>query len=324
MSNLTGVLLLNLGGPDTLSAVRPFLFNLFSDPDILKFPLSGPLQKPLAWFLSGLRARKSKKYYQVIGGGSPLPEITQRQARALENFLNQPRSKFVVRVAMRYWHPDTEEAVTVMLHAGVERIVALPLYPQYSAATTGSSFKELARVFKDYQNPLPVLYIDNWHKNPLYLEVMAENIRRGLEKFTGGRSVLQYTPTLLFSAHNLPQKLIDAGDPYLAQIQETIQELLHRLPALPWALSFQSKTGPVRWLEPTTGKMIARLAEEGVTSILVVPISFVSDHLETLYEVDILFKEQAQGLGVHLERCPMPNDDPKFIEALAGIVAQNM
>ena len=323
MAGLTGVLLLNLGGPDTLSAVRPFLFKLFSDPDILKFPLSYLLQKPLAWFISGLRARKSKKYYEAIGGGSPLLEITQKQTQALEKLLNREGKRVVVQVAMRYWYPDTEEAVTVLLHEGAELIIALPLYPQYSAATTGSSFKELQRVLKSLRNPPSVTYINNWHLDPLYLELMARSIREGLEKFAG-RGDRPDAPTILFSAHNLPQSLIDRGDPYLTQINETIQALLPKLPSLPWVLSFQSKSGPVKWMEPATDKMIAQLAQEGVKSILVVPVSFVSDHVETLYEIDITFKEQAEDLGVHLERVNMPNDEPEFIEVLGRVVKQHL
>ncbi len=320
---MIGVILLNLGGPDSIDAVRPFLYNLFSDRDIIRL---GPsfLQKPIAALIIGMRLRKTLAAYNLIGGKSPLLDITSAQAKALEEQLNffdagtrghgdaeSPRkAKFRVYVGMRYWHPFTEDSLEQMHKEGINRIVALSLYPHYSVATTGSSVKHLkdaaAKYFFEYS------CISSWFNHPLYIDALAANIEEGLKGF-------DTKPAVLFSAHSLPQKLVTAGDPYVNEIRGTIDALTKRLD-IEWHLSYQSKTGPVKWLEPTTEQMLHELAGKGIKNLLVVPISFVSDHIETLYEIDILYKGMAKQLGITLRRTEALNTSPKFIEALADLV----
>ena len=311
----TGILLLNLGGPDSLGAVRPFLFNLFSDRDIIRLG-PGPLQKPLAALIAALRGRKTREYYRLIGGKSPLLEITQAQADALEEALKPLVSRegaarpLKVYVGMRYWKPFIETAVARMHSDGVRRVLALSLYPQYSVATTGSS----VRKFKDVVSGFPMDHVcmTSWFDHPLYIEALAERIREGLAWF-------EKPPVVLFSAHSLPQKFIDEGDPYAKETEGTIAAVTRKLD-IDWRLSYQSKTGPVKWLEPTTEHMLRELAGQGVKDLLVVPISFVSDHIETLYEIDILYKEMAAGLGVTLKRARSLNTSERFVRALADMV----
>jgi ferrochelatase len=333
---MTGVLLLNLGGPDSLDAVRPFLYNLFSDRDIIKL---GPafLQKPLASFISTTRAGKTRGMYRLIGGKSPILDITKAQAASLEEALNARSASadnpYRVYVGMRYWRPFIEESVEQMHRDGISDIVALTLYPHYSIATTGSSIITLEKaVMEIYQadrtqcretceNSSYTIHcprftlrcITSWYNHPFYIAALEERMRSGFTLF-------KEQPEVLFSAHSLPQKFIDDGDPYLKEIQGTIDAITKKID-MRWHLSFQSKSGPVKWLEPSTEKMIEELAQRGVKDLLVVPISFVSDHIETLYEIDILYKDMAAGLGITLKRTESLNTSPTFIKALAKIVS---
>jgi ferrochelatase len=324
-NDTVAVLLLNLGGPDSLEAVRPFLFNLFSDREIIRL---GPsfLQRPIAYLISALRHKKTEGYYRLIGGRSPIFEITDRQARALEEELNvsPPASDglrpFKVFIGMRYWHPLIEATVPEIFHQGIRRVIALGLYPHYSIATTGSSFSKMEDVVSRF--PLEVFTIPSWHDHPLYIDALVEKIKKGVALFgqpgEGGDDV-----HVLFSAHSLPKKFIEEGDPYVTHIRGTIDEITKRV-KIPWDLSYQSKSGPVAWLEPSTDEMIKELAGRGVKNLLVVPISFVSDHIETLYEIDILYKKMAQSLGMRLERAESLNTSPLFISALGDIVKKGM
>lgn len=316
---MTGILLLNLGGPDSLAAVRPFLYNLFSDREIIRL---GPsfMQKPLAWLIAALRHRKTEAYYHLIGDKSPILAITTAQAGALERALNAGRpagegaQAFRVFVGMRYWHPFTEEVVAEICAAGITRLVAIGLYPHYSVATTGSSLSSLMKTVSGL--PLEVATVESWYEHPRYIAALVEKIKHGLEAFGEGGDV-----HLLFSAHSLPKKFIEDGDPYVDHIQGTIRAVMQQL-TLPWHLSYQSKSGPVAWLEPSTEEMLGELAREGVRNLLVVPISFVSDHIETLYEIDILYKQMAEEQGIHFRRIESLNTAPLFIEALADISLQ--
>ncbi|MBA4372080.1 MAG: ferrochelatase [Thermodesulfovibrio sp.] len=322
---MIGILLLNLGGPDSLEAVRPFLYNLFSDREIIRL---GPsfMQKPLAWLISTLRHGKTESFYSLIGGKSPILDITAAQAKALEELLNRKYdegqkawvkgqetggNEFRVFVGMRYWYPFTEEAVAGISAANITKIVAIGLYPHYSVATTGSSLSSLQKAVAGL--PLEVHSVQSWYDHPLYIDALVEKIKNGLASFKSGEAV-----PVLFSAHSLPQKFIEDGDPYVDHIQGTIRAVLQKIP-LQHHLSYQSKSGPVAWLEPSTEEMIERLAKEGVRNLLVVPISFVSDHIETLYEIDILYKRMAEEHGIELRRIESLNTTPLFIEALADI-----
>lgn len=303
-----------------MAAVKPFLYNLFSDREIIRL---GPafLQKTIASIIINVKLKKTLAAYRLIGDKSPLLDITTAQAKALEKQLNKSLGReelqageggcrFRVYVGMRYWHPFTEETLEQMHRDGVKKIIALSLYPHYSVATTASSIKH----FKDSAAKYAFQHacITSWFNYPLYIEALAAQINEGFKSFDS-------KPHVLFSAHSLPQKIVDAGDPYVGEIRGTIAALAQRLD-MQWHLSYQSKTGPVKWLEPTTERMLHELSGKGIKNLLVVPISFVSDHIETLYEIDILYKDMATALGMRLERVASLNTSVKFIEALADLV----
>lgn len=315
-----GVILLNLGGPDSLNAVKPFLYNLFSDRSIIRL---GPsfMQKLLARVISSTRAKTVKKYYEKIGGRSPILEITNQQAKALQNSLNSTSNSnitFKVYVGMRYWHPLIEETVRRINKDGIKKLIAIPLYPQYSITTSGSSINTLKNNIKNY--PIELITISSWYDHPVYIEALTGLIKAGLKKFNE-TSIINNT-IVLFSAHSLPKRFIDEGDPYLDHIMETIKLITKNLD-IKWNVSFQSKSGPVKWLEPSTEDMIIELSKKGIKNILVVPISFVSDHIETLFEIDILYKELANKYGIKLIRTESLNTNINFIKALQDIVYKN-
>ncbi|MBI5444217.1 MAG: ferrochelatase [Deltaproteobacteria bacterium] len=307
----TAVLLLNLGGPDSLEAVKPFLLNLFSDPEILRFPLSGLLQRPLARWIASRRTPTVIQKYRQIGGKSPLREITEAQARALSAELGPECS---VHVAMRYWHPSAAEAARALRDARPERLLLLPLYPQFSRATTGSSLADLVGALRaEGLADLPTETIRSWQDFPPYVDALAEAVEEGLASLPRA--------TILFSAHSLPVRLIEEGDPYLEHVRATAAAVAERLPGRAWTLAFQSRTGPVRWLEPSVPEALRQLASDGVSEVLVVPLSFVSDHIETLHEIDVEYRELAHTLGLReLRRTPSLNTRPAFIRALAELI----
>jgi protoporphyrin/coproporphyrin ferrochelatase len=327
----TGVVLLNMGGPDSQDAVEPFLFNLFNDNDIIPLPLGGLWlgQRLLARAISSRRARHVRGYYQLIGGRSPIAEITRAQADALERRLGAVSpGAFKCYVAMRYWHPFTDEALDQMQRDGVGRVVALTLYPHYTTATTGSSLFELYRRLAARKPPglgaVEVTSIDRFFDDPAYLDALAEQVRAGLAQFAEGEP-----PLILFSAHGLPVSFIHKGDPYVEHLYATIAGVTARLAAASgrvpaWRLSFQSRAGRARWLEPATDEALRTLAREGRRDVLIVPISFVSDHIETLYEIDLLFGGEARKLGLNMKRAPSLNASPRFIDALAGLVERKL
>jgi ferrochelatase len=312
MSAPTAVLLLQMGGPDSLDAVEPFLLNLFSDRDIIKI---GPafLQPLIARFIVKRRAPKVIACYEQIGGKSPIRELTDAQARALEKRLGSDYRCFV---AMRYWRPSTMEALAAIRKEGIERVIALSLYPHFSRATTGSSLNELGRVLGEAGVKFQLSTIDRFYDHPLYIDALCERIEEGLARFPDREGV-----HLLFSAHSLPQSFIEAGDPYLSHILETVRLVMERLGSIDYHLAFQSRAGPVKWLEPSTEEMLARLGASGCEDLLVVPLSFVSDHIETLYEIDVQYAAEARELGIaNFQRIPSLNDSSRFIDCLAELV----
>jgi ferrochelatase len=312
----TAVLLLQMGGPDSIAAVEPFLFNLFSDRDIIRI---GPafLQPLIARFIARRRAPKSAAFYAEIGGKSPIRELTELQARALESLLGP---EFRCFVAMRYWKPSTIEALAAIKREGISRIIALSLYPHYSRATTGSSINDLKRVLALSGVEFSVSYIDRFYNHPLYIEALVARIEEGLAGFAD-RDMTH----LLFSVHSLPQSFIDRGDPYLDHILETVRLVMERFGDMDYHLSFQSRAGPVKWLEPSTEEMLEKLAAAGCENLLVVPLSFVSDHIETLYEIDIQYAKEAQSLGIgNFRRAPSLNNSPIFIKCLAELILKEL
>lgn len=309
----TGIILLNMGGPEKQEDVAPFLFNLFSDREIIQL---GPpwLQRPLAWYITRRRAGKSRKAYALIGGGSPLKTLTIHQAGCLQEALAD-QGDFVVAVAMRYWRPRAAEAVSMLLAQGVRDIVALTLYPHFSRATTGSSIAELKRVMSISCPDLPLRFVSSWPDHPLYIEALVDTIQRGLVNFSG------QDVQIVYSAHSLPLSFIAEGDPYVEHLLSTIRAI-ERKTGRTGRLCYQSRSGPVEWLSPSTPEMLRSLAAEGCRNILMVPISFVSDHIETLYEIDILYKRQAEQLGMRLLSTAALNSHPTFIACLKQLVLQ--
>jgi ferrochelatase len=311
-----GVVLFQLGGPDSLDAIEPFLYNLFSDPDIIDFPFARIARQPLARLISATRARHVRNHYAEIGGRSPILEFTGRQARALEAEL---RRDFEVRVvvAMRYWHPFTAEAIRELEAFAPEEIVLLPLYPQYSRTTTGSSLNEWKRRFQPNGWNPRVHAVTEFHENAGYIGALAEAIGESLAAFGNPADV-----DMLFSAHSVPVSVIDAGDPYQRQIERTV-ELVWERGHWPGRrhLCYQSKVGASKWLQPSMHATIKRLAEEGSRRLLTIPISFVSDHVETLHEIDIEHRAQAHELGIEEFRMmPGLNYSPRFIGVLGELV----
>jgi ferrochelatase len=300
--------------------VGPFLYNLFSDRTIIKL---GPpfLQKPLARLITGLRSSRTKNMYRRIGGKSPLLAITTAQAAALEEALNssevkpQESTSYRVYVGMRYWRPFIEDSVGRMQADGIRDIVGLSLYPHYSAATTGSAMSKFDDSVRRYA--MKPCRISSWYEHPLYIDALVSSIRTGLTAFEGAKA------KVLFSAHSLPISLIDSGDPYVSHIENTIKKVKEKID-IEWGLSYQSKSGPVEWLQPSTEDKIREFASHGTKDVLVVPISFVSDHIETLYEIDILYKEMAEGLGIRLRRAESLNTMPLFIKALEELVISSV
>ncbi|BAC88780.1 ferrochelatase [Gloeobacter violaceus] len=318
-----GVLLLNLGGPDKQEDVRPFLYNLFADPEIIRIPVP-PLQKPLAWLISTLRAPKSRKNYQAIGGGSPLRAITNQQGRVLKKALAARGLDIEVYVGMRYWHPFTEEAVRKIKADGIRRLVLLPLYPQYSISTSGSSFKLLDQIWARDPSLKAIerITINSWYSRPGYIRAMGERVREGLDKFDNPDGV-----HILFSAHGVPRTYVDQdGDPYQRQTEETVDLVMQSL-GRPNAhsLAYQSRVGPVEWLKPYTEDTINELAQKGVRSLLAVPVSFISEHIETLQEIEIEYREVAEAAGIHdFRRAKALNVNKTFIDDLAEMVIENL
>ncbi|MFY9555444.1 MAG: ferrochelatase [Blastocatellia bacterium] len=318
-----GVLLFNLGGPETLDDVRPFLFNLFADPDIIRLPWRG-LQKPLAWLISTQRYKLSRSYYEKIGGGSPLRKITDEQARALEKALAARGLNARAYVGMRYWHPFLEDALDEIRRDKLDHLVVLPLYPQFSISTTGSSLNRMNQIASaNGELARKVSVIEKWHDDPNYLDSLTGAIAEELKRFPDQEPTRTH---ILFSAHSVPVRYIEEGDPYLDQTQKTVTSVMNRLGNnLPHSLSFQSKVGPVKWLRPSTDEAIRRLAREGVDQLLLVPVSFVSEHIETLYELDILYRDVSNEVGIeHYRRVPALNCRPDFIDTLANLVAERL
>jgi len=311
-----GVVLFNLGGPLSTDDIEEFLFNLFMDPYIIEIPLGGFPRRMLARFIAKRRAEKTAFYYEVMGGKSPQFELTMKQAAALEKALHDDLDAKVY-VGMRYFKPSIEEAYRSLLKDNIENVILLPLYPHYSRTTTLSSFEEWNRITEHPASRMKVLPINSYHDNMFYIGAIADRINEALERFLASFRSGVY---ILFSAHGVPERVIKRGDPYQRQIIETVDLVSRQFPN-PHSLAYQSRVGPVKWLGPPTLDEIKRLAAEGITNLLVVPISFVSEHSETLYEVNHLFRKEARNAGIeHFEMMPALNDSPRFIEALSQLV----
>lgn len=306
------VVLFNLGGPDGPEAVRPFLFNLFNDPAIIGLP------SPLRWLVAGLISRRrapvARAIYDRIGGRSPLLELTHQQADALKSQVGGAVEAFI---AMRYWHPMTAEAVAAVKRWGPDRIVLLPLYPQFSTTTTGSSLAAWNKAARNAGLDVPTTTVCCYPTQPGLIAAQARLIAAALpEAAAKGR------PRVLFSAHGLPKKVIAAGDPYQWQVERSAAAVVAALgnKDLDWAICYQSRVGPLEWIGPSTEQEIRRAGGDGVP-VIVVPIAFVSEHSETLVELDMEYRELAHAAGVPaFIRVAAVGTAPEFIAGLAGLV----
>lgn len=327
MASRVGVLLLNLGGPERIEDVYLFLYNLFSDPDLIRLPFRF-LQKPIAALIAATRAPVSQENYQAIGGKSPLRQLTEEQAEALENALQRRGINAQVYVAMRYWHPFTEEAIAKIKQDQITQLVILPLYPQFSISTTGSSLKLIEQIWqKDRQlHAIEKIVIDSWYNRTGYLKAMAEVIEAKIKSFAEPEQV-----HVFFSAHGVPKKYVTQyGDRYQVEIENCVDLVMQTLRTIyqrynAHSLAYQSRVGPVEWLQPYTEEAIAQLAKRGINNLLVVPISFISEHIETLQEIDIEYREVAEAAGIHnFDRVPALNSHPVFINDLAALVTESI
>lgn len=317
-----GIVLFQLGGPDSLEAVEPFLLNLFLDPDIIPLGPLGILRRPIARLISLRRAPQVVEKYADIGRRSPIGALTERQRVRLRDALAHYMEPVIV-TAMRYWHPLTSEAADALRKVGpLDQIVLLPLYPHYSYATTLSSLKEWGRVYGEPDGGAPVRTIDHFYDHPLYIRALVQRIGSMLRQFADSSKI-----HLVFSAHSLPMSLVKKGDPYPEQIGATVR-LVCELGAKEYngwprthLLCYQSRVGPSKWLQPALTETIERLGREGVTEMLVVPISFVTEHIETLHEINIEAREESKKSGIEKFRMmPAVGDSPLFIAALQDLV----
>ena len=310
----TGIVVAQMGGPGSQEEVEPFIRAIFEDPDLVPIPGGPGVSKAFGWAVAKVRGPFARCNYRRIGGGSPILAITNAQADLLRDELAVRGYDTPVAVAMRYTQPDTEAAVHHLLMAGVDRIVLLPLYPQYSFATTGSSEAELRRVVDRIAPGTDVVAIRTWHDHPAYLALQATLITEALE------SAPDDVP-IVFSAHGLPVSVVAKGDPYPSETRATVDMLSRMLGAADTRLGFQSRTKPVKWIGPGTEDVLADLAAEGHTAVMMVPLSFVSDHIETLYEIDMLFRDKAAELGItNYRRSAVMNNRPEVGPMLADIV----
>lgn len=314
----TAVVLFNLGGPDSIEAIEPFLNNLFCDPDIFNLPFG---QKLFAKLISSRRAPKIVEEYKLIGGKSPIGEWTEKQRSMLESSLRKDFPALDVYTAMRYWKPFTSEVVAKVASKKYDKIILLPLYPHYSSTTTGSSYNEWKRYYDGDESKL--VLINNYYLNEKYIAAINQRIDETILRFP---VEVQNKLQIVFSAHGTPVSLVKKGDPYSNHIKQTVEAVMTaRNHSHQHHLCFQSKVGPMKWLEPATDTMIEELAAQNKKNLLIVPISFVSDHVETLFELDIEYRHIADKVGIENYIVMKGlNDSELFIEALARIVRSKM
>ncbi|KAL2919572.1 ferrochelatase hem15 [Polyrhizophydium stewartii] len=317
----TALLLMNMGGPHTLQEVEPFLFRLFSDKDLIPIPF----QSQLAPWIAKRRTPKIQDQYAQIGGGSPIRMWTERQGQLVEKLMDKlspetaPHKSYV---AFRYAPPLTDEALQSMKRDGVQRAVALTLYPQYSCSTTGSSLNELWKNLQqiDPDNSIRWSVVDRFPTHPKL--AFARHIEAALSEYPESE---RKDVVLLFSAHSLPMSVVNRGDPYPGEVAATVHSIMNRLGhSNPYRLVWQSQVGPAEWLGPKTDATIEGYAKQGKKHLLAIPIAFVSDHVETLFELDIEYGHLAKEKGIGFKRVESLNDDPIFIEALADVVREHL
>jgi ferrochelatase len=301
---MKALLLLAFGGPRSLDEVGPFLTRLFRG------------RKPSAEQLERVKER-----YRQIGGSSPLPEITWKQAKALENSLSAKGLPIKSYVGMRYGHPLIEETLKEILEEGIHEVIALPMAPFRSRASTGAYIEEVNQARKNIGGKIEISFVEGWHLHPLFIESVREKIEEGLTQFTPEERKRVH---LIFSAHSLPKSIVEK-DPYAQEVERSIKGVLKKLNPIPWHVAYQSKgAGPEEWVGPDVESVLEELSEKKIREVLIVPIGFVSDHIEILYDIDILYRDKAKSLGMRLKRTPSLNFSRRFIEALAAIVEEHI
>ncbi len=311
------VVLFNLGGPDSPAAIKPFLLNLFRDPAILRVPFF--VRPLLAQIIARARVKPATENYAILGGKSPLLELTQDQARALEDVLGTDEVEARCFIAMRYWHPFAMQTAAEVKAWDADEVFLLPLYPHYSTTTTGSSISDWRDAAARVGLARPVTTLCCWFRDGGYVAATASIVERSL---AAARETAAAPLRVLFSAHGLPETIVARGDPYQFQIESTVQAVVDRMavPGLDWQVCYQSRATPQKWLDPSTEEAIEHAARDRV-AVLVVPIAFVSEHSETLVELDVEYRELAEKMGVPgYYRAPAQNSDPAFIAALASAV----
>jgi protoporphyrin/coproporphyrin ferrochelatase len=308
------VVLFNLGGPDNLENVKPFLFNLFNDPAILNLPTL--FRYPLAKLISNRRAPIAKKIYKELGGSSPILGLTEKQSIALEKKLNQDdvNCEYKSFICMRCWHPRAEEVVKKVKQYNPDEVILMPLYPQYSAATTGSSIKEWKNIVKKNSYNVKTSTICCYPTNKNFINAHSEEILKKIKNLKNFK--------LIFSAHGLPEKNIKQGDPYQWQMEQSVSEIVKKLNLknLDWILSYQSRVGPLKWIGPSTENVIIENSKAG-KHLVIVPVAFVSEHSETLVELDIEYKELAIKNGCkNYTRIPALGVNKNYILTMSELI----
>ncbi len=301
---MKALLLLAFGGPRSLDEVEPFLTRLFRG----KKPSSEQLER-------------IKERYRLIGGRSPLPEITFKQAKALESRLDAKGYPIKSYVGMRYGHPLIEVTLKKIVEDGIHKVIALPMAPFRSRASTGAYIEEVSQIKKNIGEKIEISFVEGWHLHPLFIEAIQEKIEEGLMQFTAEERKRVH---LIFSAHSLPKSLVENG-PYVKDMEESVREVLKKVEPRPWHIAYQSRgAGPEEWLGPDVESLLAELSRQKVREILVIPIGFVADHIEVLYDIDILYQGKAESMGMTLKRTSSLNVSERFIESLAAVVEEQI
>jgi ferrochelatase len=304
MRLMKALLLLAFGGPRSLDEVEPFLTRLFRG------------RKP-----SPEQLERVKERYRLIGGCSPLPEITLKQGKALENSLNSKGHQIKSYVGMRFGHPLIEETLRKILKDGIHEVIAFPMTPFRSRASTGAYIEEVNQIRKNIGEKIEISFVEGWHLHPLFLGAIQEKIEEGLMQFIPEERKKVH---VIFSAHSLPKSFVE-NETYVKDMEESVREVLKKIEPLPWHIAFQSRgMGPEEWLGPDVESILSELSGQKVREILMIPIGFVADHIEVLYDIDILYRERAESMGMVLKRTPSLNFSEGFIEALSQIVEEHM
>uniref|UniRef100_A0A7S0YGK9 Ferrochelatase n=1 Tax=Hemiselmis tepida TaxID=464990 RepID=A0A7S0YGK9_9CRYP len=322
----TAVVMMNMGGPSTQEEVHPFLHRLFTDRQIMQMPM----QDYLGAFIAYRRSPKIREQYAEIGGGSPIRKWTEEQGKMMVEYLdkhNPETAPHKAYLSFRYASPLTEEAVAEMKADGVTRAIAFSQFPQWSCTTSGSSMNEMWRVLAEQgiTNDIKWSLIDRWHSHPAFISALAGRVVEGIEQFDEAD---RHRVVFLFSAHSLPMRRVNAGDPYPQEVGATVGRVMEKLKDMGYnnryALCWQSKVGPLPWLGPKTQEAMAALRKQGLTHFMAIPVAFTTDHVETLYEIDVEFGEEAAEMGAVFKRSPSFNADEAFGAALGQIASEHI